>query len=216
MKAEVVRTNRPPTGLVRIPAGAIERRIFAMRGHTVMLDSDLARLYRVATKAFNQAVRRNSDRFPPDFMFQLTPEEAKSLRSQFVTLKETRGGAVKPKRGRHSKYAPHVFTEHGNAMLSSVLRSKRAVQMNIMIVRAFIRLREMLVNHRDLAVRVEKLETGHRRHEAMIGLLAGEIQRTKDAPSVKPKFGFRVGAGDQSSKIGSSSRALAPAPSKFK
>jgi hypothetical protein len=214
MKPEIVRPIVPPAGLVRIPAGTIERRIFAMRGHTVMLDSDLAKLYRVATKAFNQAVRRNGDRFPDDFMFQLTPEETRSLRSQFVTLKETRGGDMKPKRGRHSKYAPYVFTEHGIAMLSSVLRSKRAVQMNIMIVRAFIHLREMLISHKDLAVRVEKLETGHRRHEAMIGVLAGEIQQTRKLPAEKRRIGFRIDSVDQSSRIGSSSRALSP--SKFK
>src|SRR5580692_6058299 len=197
MKPEIVRTEESPAGLVRISAGTIERRIFVMRGHTVMLDSDLARLYRVATKAFNQAVRRNGDRFPSDFMFQLTPEEAKSLRSQFVTLKETRGGVIKPKRGRHSKYAPSVFTEHGIAMLSSVLRSKRAVQMNILIIRAFIRLREMLADHKDLAARVDKLEAAQKRHVSVIQLLADEIGQMKNPPaSDKRRIGFRTETGD--------------------
>src|SRR5579863_9595631 len=169
MKAELVRSNMPPAELVRVPAGTIERRMFATRGHVVMLDSDLAKLYRVTTKAFNQAVKRNSNRFPSDFMFQLTPEEARVLRSQSVPLKGVRGYSVKKGRGRHSKYAPLVFTEHGIAMLSSVLRSKRAVQMNIMIVRAFIRLREMLLSHKDLALRVDKVESVNQRHGAMIG-----------------------------------------------
>jgi ORF6N domain len=120
-----------------------------------MLDSDLAKLYRVPAKVFKQAVKRNGDRSPEDFMFQLTAEEATLLRSQSVTLEIRETG-----RRRHRKYAPYIFTEHGIAMLSSVLRSKRAVQMNILIVRAFIRLREMLINHKDLAVRVEKLVRG--------------------------------------------------------
>jgi hypothetical protein len=185
MKTEIIRTNKLPAGLVRVPAGTIERRMFVLRGHTVMMDRDLAKLYRVTTTAFNQAVRRNADRFPSDFMFQLASEEVKSLRSQSVIL-DAQG------RGRYSKYAPYVFTEHGIAMLSSVLRSKRAVQMNIQIIRAFIRLREMLITHKDLAVRVEKIESVNKRHGAMIGLLAGEIQRMKKAPATKPRFGFQV------------------------
>jgi|ERR1700733_3954708 len=157
-----------------------------------MLDRDLAKLYRVTTKAFNQAVKRNIERFPPDFMFQLTSGETKGIRSQTVTLNATRAYSVKTGRGRHSKYAPLVFTEHGIAMLSSVLRSKRAVQMNIQIIRAFIRLRQMLIGHEDLAVRVEKIETVNQRHGAMIGVLAGEILNMKKAPAGKRRFGFQV------------------------
>ena len=114
----------------------IERRILFVRGERVMLDSDLAALYGVQTKVLNQAVRRNGDRFPIDFMFQLSTQEAESLRSQIVT--------VKLGRGQHRKYLPHVFTEQGVAMLSSVLKSRRAVQVNVEIMRAFVRLREML------------------------------------------------------------------------
>lgn len=209
MKTRTLRPNTNPAGLVRIPAGTIERRIFTMRGHKVMLDSDLAKLYGVTTGAFNQAVKRNSDRFPADFMFQLTQEEARSLRSQFVILDATGKDAVKQQRGRHSKYAPHVFTEHGIAMLSSVLRSKRAVQMNILIIRAFIRLREMLVNHKDLALRLEKLETAHSKHAKMIGMLASEILEMKKLPAGKRHYGFRIQSDDQSSKTGSSAGALA-------
>ena len=187
MKPTLLRVRSTSAGLVRVPAGTIERRIFAMRGHTVMLDHHLAKLYRVTTTAFNQAVKRNGDRFPSDFMFQLTSEEAKSLRSQSVIL-----DAAKQGRGRYSKYAPYVFTEHGIAMLSSVLRSKRAVQMNIMIIRAFIRLREMLINHKDLAVRVEKIETVNQRHGAMIGVLASEIVQMKKGPATTRRFGVQV------------------------
>ena len=115
MKTEVI-NNNTPAELVRLPAGTIERRIYAMRGRTIMLDHDLAMLYRVTTKAFNQAVKRNSDRFPSDFMFQLTADEAKLLRSQSVTLDRIRAYSAKKGRGRHSKYAPLVFTEHGIAM----------------------------------------------------------------------------------------------------
>jgi hypothetical protein len=192
MKTRIVRTGRRPAGLVRVPAGTIERYILAMRGHTVMLDRDLAKLYGVTTKAFNQAVKRNIERFPPDFMFQLTTGETKGLRSQTVTLEATRAYSVKRGRGRHSKYAPLVFTEHGIAMLSSVLRSKRAVQMNIEIIRAFIRLREMLISHRDLAVRVEKIEGVNQRHGAMIGVLANEIVQMKKTSGSKRRYGFQV------------------------
>lgn len=121
----------------------IEKRIFLLRGHKVMLDMDLAELYGVETRVLNQAVNRNKDRFPSDFMFQLTDEESYSLRSQIVILETGRG--------RHRKYLPHAFTEQGVAMLSSVPRSKRAVQVNIEIMQAFVRLREILATHKDLA-----------------------------------------------------------------
>jgi hypothetical protein len=206
MENQLAKLSTASAGLVRVPAGTIERRIFAMRGHTVMLDSDLAKLYRVTTTAFNQAVKRNSDRFPSDFMFQLTSQEAKSLRSQSVILDVSKQG-----RGRYSKYAPYVFTEHGIAMLSSVLRSKRAVQLNITIIRAFIRLREMLLHHKDLAVRVEKVETVSNRHGAMIGVLATEILQMKKLPKTNRRFGFPV---DQSSKIGSNAVSRVPPKSR--
>lgn len=202
-------------GLIRIAAGTIERRILFLRGHTVMLDSHLAKLYRVSTKAFNQAVKRNSERFPADFMFQLSREEAKSLRSQIVTLDDASQQPELAGRGRYSKYRPYVFTEHGIAMLSSVLRSKRAVQMNIQIIRAFIRLREMLFHHKDLALRLEKLETDHRRHATMIGFLASEILQMKKLPPGKRRYGFRVENADQSSfKTGNNAGALAASKSK--
>ncbi len=114
-----------------------------------MLDADLAELYDVPTKAFNQAIQRNMDRFPEDFMFQLMEEECAGLRSQFVTSKKGRGGR---------RYLPYVFTEQGVAMLSGVLNSHRAVQVNIAIMRAFVRLREMLLTNADLARKLADME----------------------------------------------------------
>ncbi|OGY51693.1 MAG: hypothetical protein A3J59_00245 [Candidatus Buchananbacteria bacterium RIFCSPHIGHO2_02_FULL_56_16] len=116
-----------------IPSERIERAILLIRGHKVMLAEDLARLYEVPTKVLNQAVRRNLQRFPADFMFQLTWEETRLLRSQIVTLDEA-ATTTGSRRGRHPKYRPYVFTELGVAMLSSVLRSERAIQVNIEII----------------------------------------------------------------------------------
>src|SRR5260370_12551058 len=129
--------------------------IVVIRGQRVLLDSDLADLYQVATKALTRAVRRNPGRFPADFMFQLAVEESASLRSQ--------SGALKTGRGKHRKYAPYVFTEQGIAMLSSVLTSERAVQVNIEIMRAFIRLRQAVSTHQDLAHKLLALENKHDR-----------------------------------------------------
>ena len=154
-----------------IPAERIERRILFLRGQKMMLDFQLAELYEVETKALNQAVKRNIERFPEDFMFQLTEEEMKEvLRSQIVTLdtestsnsKQKRGSLrsqiVTLKRGQHLKYAPYAFTEQGVSMLSSVLRSPRAVQVNIAIMRTFVQLRQMLASNVDLARKLAALE----------------------------------------------------------
>ena len=133
------------TALARVER--IERVILVIRGQKVMLDSDLAKLYGVETKTLNRAVRRNHDRFPADFMFQLTAEEAANLRCQIGT--SSYGGR---------RYRAYAFTEQGVAMLSSVLRSKRAVQVNVEIMRAFVRLRRWLVTHEDLARKLDALE----------------------------------------------------------
>jgi len=125
----------------------IEERIFMIRGHKVMLDADLAELYEVPTKVLLQAVKRNLERFPPDFMFQLKNQELAILRSQFVT--SSWGGR---------RYAPYAFTEQGVAMLSTVLKSPRAIAVNIEIMRAFVRLRLMLASNKDLARRIDQLE----------------------------------------------------------
>ena len=133
-----------------VPIERIASRIYLIRGLKVMLDSDLAELYGVTTGRLNEQVSRNQDRFPEDFMFRLTQEEYDSLRSQIAILESGRG--------RHSKYLPRVFTEQGVAMLSSVLRSEQAVQVNIGIMRAFVRLREVLAGNEELARRVDLVD----------------------------------------------------------
>jgi hypothetical protein len=160
----------------------IERHIHIVRGHRVMLDSDLAALYEVQTKMLNRAVSRNRERFPDDFMFQLTGQEAEALRFQIGTSNGGRGGR---------RYLPYVFTELGVAMLSSVLNSERAVQMNMLIMRTFVRLREMIAANKDLAARIEKLESGHRQISSIIEVLVDEIDHMKALPqSPGRKIGF--------------------------
>src|SRR5580704_9704866 len=177
IKAKRARTRRTPVSLE-----SIERRICIIRGEKVMIDGELAALYDVLTKNLNKAVRRNPTRFPPDFMFQLTEEETENLRFQIGT---SRWG------GR--RYRPYAFTEHGVAMLSSVLKSARAVQMNILIIRAFLRMRELLASHRHLASRVEKLEANQRRHASLINVLVDEIGRLKKVPETpKRRIGFKT------------------------
>jgi hypothetical protein len=148
-----------------LPAEFIERRIYLIRGQRVMLSPDLAELYEVETRALVQAVKRNLERFPDDFMFQLTDSEYQNLKSQIVI--SSWGGARRAN--------PYAFTEHGVAMLSAVLRSERAVKMSILIVRAFVKLREILVTHKDLARKIEKLEAGQKRQASVIAIVAGEV-----------------------------------------
>jgi hypothetical protein len=152
-------------------------------------------LYQVETRTLNQAVRRNFDRFPEDFMFRLSPEETAALRSQIVISNVGRGGR---------RYLPYAFTEHGVVMLSSVLKSRRAVQMNIFITRAFVRLREIIASNKDLAARLEKLERGHHRTASVIEVivedidpLALEVKRMKALPEPKKRrIGFNVPLND--------------------
>jgi phage regulator Rha-like protein len=175
-RSQIVTLNAAKKEAVAV--SSIESLIYVMRGHKVMLDHDLAELYGVETKVLNQAVRRNIERFPSDFMFQLTHEEAESSRSQIVTLKI--------KRGQNFKYAPYAFTEHGIAMLSSVLRSPRAIQMNILIIRAFVRMRELIATHKELAMKVEKLERGHEQTNSVIEVLIEDIDKlSKDIHWIK-------------------------------
>jgi ORF6N domain len=146
-----------------IPLERIESRIFLLRGQKVMLSTDLAELYDVEPRVLVQAVKRNIERFPEDFMFQLSWGEVSLLKSQSVILKasaspESRSQTVILKRGQNIKYAPYAFTEQGVAMLSSVLRSKRAVLVNIEIMRAFVRLRQILASRADLARKLAALE----------------------------------------------------------
>jgi phage regulator Rha-like protein len=146
-----------------IPSEVIEKKIFLLRGQKVMLSLHLAELYQVEPKVLTQSVKRNIERFPQDFMFQLTWDEVSRLKSQFVistaiSRKISRSQFVTLKRGLNIKYPPYAFTEQGVAMLSSVLRSKRAVAVNIEIMRAFVRLRKILASHAELARKLEQLE----------------------------------------------------------
>jgi len=159
-----------------VPIEVIERRIFLIRSQKVMLDDDLAALYQVPTKVLNQGVKRNLGRFPADFMFRLSPREAELMRSQIVTASK-----------RNIRYQPYAFTEHGVAMLSSVLNSERAVQMNILIIRAFVKLRDLLATHKDLATRIEKIEATQGRHASVIKILAHEIEQLKHPPAGPPR-----------------------------
>lgn len=165
----------------------VERKIYLIRGVKVMLDNDLARLYGVTTKVFNQAVKRNTDRFPTDFMFQISKLETDQLnRSQIVT------GSQKH---RNPDYKPYVFTEQGVAMLSSVLRSKRAIQINIMIMRAFVRLRELISSHVELARKIEDLERKYGKHDREILAIFEALKKLLEPPVSKTKkepIGFRV------------------------
>jgi len=182
-----------PNGRLPVPVELIQRRIYILRGEKVMLDADLAELYRVPTKSLNLAVRRNPDRFPPDFMFQLSQEEFDNLRFQFET--SSWGGR---------RYPPLAFTEHGVAMLSSVLNSKRAVQMNIVIIRAFMRLREVLATHKELARKIEQLSAKQEDQAALLSIVVKDIENLerdvvrefkslREPRRRKPKIGFYIG-----------------------
>jgi len=165
-----------------VPLEVIEHRLYLIRGQNVMLDRDLAELYQAPTKSLNLAVRRNRDRFPEDFMFQLTKEEARALRFQIETSNKGRGGR---------RYLPYAFTEHGVAMLSSVLSSKRAVQVNIIIMRAFVKLREMLSTHRDVLRKLEELERKYQRHDAQITAIFDAIRKLiETSPRPRRRIGF--------------------------
>ena len=168
---------------VSIAEPLIESKIYLIRGQKVMLDNDLAEMYGVLTKALKQAVKRNIDRFPEDFMFELTTEEVESLsRSQFVTLK----------RGQNIKYSPFAFTEHGVLMLSSVLRSERAVQVNIQIMRVYSRMKELLVMHKDILLKLEKLEKKTDKHDEEIRLIFAHIKKLIEQPKERTqRIGFK-------------------------
>jgi len=159
----------------------IERAIIVVRGEKVMLDSELAEIYGVETKALNQAVKRNAARFPADFMFQLSPKEAESLRSQIVTSKAGRGGR---------RYRPYAFTEHGALMLANVLNSERAAQTSVMVVRAFVRLRQLLASNAELARKLDALE---QKYDAQFKVVFDAIRRLMSPPArPKREIGFHV------------------------
>ena len=174
--------SHSPTRQLPVPVEIIERRIYLIRGQKVMLDSDLAELYEVEPRALVQAVKRNSDRFPEDFMFQLTEEEAQAMRSQFVIASK-----------RNVRFRPYVFTEQGIAMLSSVLRSKRAVQVNIVIMRAFVKLREMLLSNEELNRQFAALERKFAEHDENFKVVFAALRKLLTTPE-KPRrqIGFKA------------------------
>jgi hypothetical protein len=163
-----------------VPTEVIERRILLIRGQKVMLDFQLAELYQVETKALKRAVRRNRDRFPEDFCFELSAEEYENLRYHFGT--SSWGGR---------RYPPLAFTEQGVAMLSSVLHSKRAVQVNIEIMRAFVHLREIIATHKDLARKLEELEKKYDKQFAVVFDAIKQLMTPPEKP--KRQIGFRIG-----------------------
>jgi len=168
------------TGL--IPEKVIEHKIFMIRGHKVMLDKDLAMLYGVSVKRLNEQVRRNLKRFPDDFMFLLTRQEVINLRSQIAT--SSWGGR---------RYVPYAFTEQGVAMLSGILNSNRAIQVNIAIMRAFVKLRQILSMNKELAYKLAELERKVEKHDENIQAIFEAIRKLMAPPPIKPKpqIGFK-------------------------
>jgi hypothetical protein len=167
-----------------VPEEVIERKIVMIRGHKVMMDRDLAKLYGVKTKRLNEQVRRNLSRFPEDFMFQLTKEKFENWKSQFATSNQDKMGL---------RRRPYAFTEQGVAMLSSVLNSERAVQVNIAIMRAFVKLRQILSMNKELAYKLAGLERKIERYDEDIQAIFEAIHKLMAPPAVKPKqqIGFK-------------------------
>ncbi len=172
--------------LVVAPAGRIEQLILLIRGERVILDADLAALYGVETKRLNEQVKRNAGRFPEDFVFRLTSEETDALRSQSATSKGHGG----------RRYAPYAFTEHGVIMVANVLNAPRAVQTSIYVVRAFVRLRSMLTQNKELATKLAQLERKLQKHDQQIITLIQAIRQLMEPPPEPPKkrIGFRTEA----------------------
>lgn len=190
-RSQIVATSRkrPAKGaaLVNVSETTIEGMVLLLRGERVILDSDLAELYGVETKVLNQAVKRNIERFPDDFLFQLTWEEARYLKSLPVTSnrqagRDSRSQSVTLKKGWNLKYRPRVFTEHGAIMAANVLNSPRAVQASVFVVRVFVRLRRLLVGNKELATRLDELERKLRGHDRQIIALVDAIRQLMAPP----------------------------------
>ena len=164
-----------------IPDERIFNKIFLIRGKKAMLDSDLANLYGVSTKVFNQAVKRNIRRFPEDFMFQLTEQEVEILKSQIVTSNNGRGGR---------RYKPFAFTEQGVAMLSSVLNSERAIQVNIQIIRSFVRIRQLVATNEQLARKLRELEKRYDSQFKQVFRVITKLMVPEVDPKAEEKIGF--------------------------
>ena len=183
-----------------IPTERIDNAIVEIRGRKVMLSHDLAALYGVSTKAFNQAVKRNADRFPPDFMFQLTREEAQSLRSQFVTLNGvgSRSQSATLKRGEHIKYLPYAFSEHGAVMAATILNSPRAVEVSVFVVRAFVRLSRAAADQRQFALKLAEIEAKLSVHDQSLKAVFDALRQLMLPPPApkRRKIGFATDPDD--------------------
>jgi hypothetical protein len=179
-----------------LPVTTVEGRIHLVRGRKVILDRDLAELYGVSTKALNQAVKRNIQRFPDEFVFQVAKEEADALRSQSVTLNEA---VPDSRRGKHLKYLPYAFTEHGALMAANVLRSPRAIQMSVVIVQTFVRLSRMAVSMDALAHRVEELGRATSENSEQIKKIVAAIRELMTPPEPpRRQIGFHTRPEDKS------------------
>lgn len=168
---------------VAVPDEVILNKIYLIRGQKVMLDSDLAELYQVETKRLNERVKRSKDRFPKDFMFQLTKKEWEDLKSQNAT--SSWGGRRTP---------PYSFTEHGVLMLSSVLNSERAIQVNILIMRAYTKMREVIMSNKDILLKMEQVERKLGKHDQQIAVVfkyLQELEKQKQKPKLRPSIGFK-------------------------
>jgi hypothetical protein len=175
-----------------LSVGRVATRILTIRGHRVLLDEDLAEMYQVPTKALNQAVKRNAERFPEDFMFRVTTEEADSLRSQSAILDTNlKSQSVTSRWGGRRRSTPNAFTEQGVAMLSSVLQSPRAVQVNIAIMRAFVAIRRAAASHVALSRRLDELERKHGVHDERLKIVFKAIRELMEPPKkARRKIGF--------------------------
>ena len=203
-------TTPKDTGYL-IPSERLDNAILEIRGRKVMLSHDLAALYGVSTKAFNQAVKRNADRFPPDFMFQLTQEEAQALRSQSVTsnVAGSRSQIVTLKRGSNIKYLPYAFSEHGAVMAATILNSPRAVEVSVFVVRAFVRLNRIAADQRRFALKLAEIEAKLATHDRSFQVVFATIKQLMQPPEPKKKrIGF-VTDDDKPGQTGSGSDFIA-------
>jgi phage regulator Rha-like protein len=194
-----------PKSSKKLTTDQLGRLIYEIRGERVMLDADLASIYGVETKSLNRAVKRNADRFPRDFMFQISADEWQNLKYQIGTSSSGREslryqiGTLKTGRGQHRKYLPYVFTEHGAIMAANVLNSQRAIQMAVFVVRAFLKMRALLGDKRELAQKLASLEKELKKrldvHEAVIVTILQRVMDIIDPPlspqPPKPRIGFR-------------------------
>jgi len=172
---------------IAVPEEVVMSKIYEIRGQKVMLDNDLAELYEVETKRLKEQVKRNIDRFPEKYMFELTEEEFAFLRSQFATSKKGRGG---------TRYLPMVFTEHGVLQLSNVLNSKRAIQVSFFIIDVFVKIREMLLTHKDLLLKMEDMEKKVSGQDEKIGQIFNYLKQfVKDQEAPRKRIGFKQGKG---------------------